>query len=79
MKRITELDDLIVGKDYLMRSKMKYDNGEKSTLIYATKVKEVSGHKYIGDRIWALPDNNQALDKYDVFGPVDFADMVKNL
>jgi hypothetical protein len=58
---------------------MVYDNGEKSNFITVTQVKEIDGRKYILDKLWAMDDNNQALEKYNIYGPIDLAKNIENI
>ena len=34
-----------------------------------------NGNKMIGSRIWAMDENNQALEKYDIYGPIPKPDL----
>lgn len=35
------------------------------------KCKQEEGHKYLAHRIWAEDDNNQALEKWRIIGPIE--------
>ena len=70
MHRILTNDDLEIGKWYIIQNKTAFSNGEMSA-PRPELVREVTGRKYIGNRQWAMDDNNQALDNYDIYGPLD--------
>ena len=71
MHRVLTNGDLKVGHWYIAESKAIYDNGARSAPI-PLRVGIQGEVKYLGDRIWATDDNNQALEKYNIFGPLDF-------
>ena len=76
MERILRNKDLEVGKNYIVRSKTNGSNSNYKPVAEVTMVKELSGMKVIFDRIWATDDNNQALDRYEVYGPIDLDEMI---
>lgn len=63
MKHITDLEDLILGRQYWVVSK---DFGAPEVL----KVRERDNMRYIGNHMWAEPSNNQAMKNFDIFGPL---------
>ena len=79
MKYIEFNSQLEPGKYYICHCKMIYDNGNRSDSIYPLKCDEISGRKFIGSNIWAMDDNNQALEKYDIYGPLELEEMIKDL
>lgn len=66
MKKITNNDELEVGKEYWCKFKTS------KSMPQLFKVGEQGGWKYIGSRIWATNENNQALEKFDIIGPVEY-------
>lgn len=72
MKIITSNDELEVGMYYWCRSKKPYVNGKHSITIQ--RVGCQGKWKYIGNRIWAEDENNQALKTFDILGPVEYPD-----
>ncbi len=79
MKRILSNDELIVGQNYIARSKTNGTHPGYQPVAEVTKVKELSGIKVIFDRMWATDDNNQALDRYEIYGPIDLDDMIESM
>lgn len=66
MQLITTNKQLTVGRHYWCRNS-KYPHFEPDIL----KVGEISGRKYIGTgKIWAMDENNQALERFDIVGPI---------
>ena len=78
MKKITTNDELKIGKNYLCRSKSRWDNHPKPD-VEVLKIDITHDKKYLGDRIWAYDRNSQALEMYDIWGPIDLNDMVEDL
>jgi len=71
MKKIKKLDELIDGEYYWMHSNMIFDNGSRSSQMLIQRYRDhKDGRAYFGDRIWAYDGNNQAMEKYDIYGPV---------
>ena len=72
MKKINNLSELENDKYYWLCSNMVYDNGEKSKSMMISKFRDHGDtHAYFGTgRIWAYEGNNQAMEKYDIYGPV---------
>lgn len=79
MKKIETNDELEIGKYYICKSKIIYQNGERSDVIYPLKCDKISGRKYIGDKLWAMEENSQALEKYNIYGPLDLKNMIEGL
>jgi len=71
MRRIYKNSDLQVGETYLCVSTMVYDNGKTSDYKGFLRCGEMLNKKFIGNNIWAEDDNNQALERYKIFGPID--------
>jgi len=76
MQRILSNDELIVGQNYIVRSKTNGTNPGYQPVAEVTMVKELFGMKFIFNRMWATDDNNQALDHYEIYGPIDLEDMI---
>jgi hypothetical protein len=71
MKKVEKLDELIDGEYYWMHSNMIFDNGSRSSQMLIQRYRDhKDGRAYFGDRIWAYDGNNQAMEKYDIYGPV---------
>ena len=71
MNKINNLEELIDGEYYWMHSKVVYKNGERSSQILLQRYRDAGdGRAYFGDRIWAYDGNNQAMEKYDIYGPI---------
>jgi hypothetical protein len=51
MKKITNCEDLEIGKHY-----------------------GINKNKYFGNRIWCTKENKQALENYDIIGPIEMPD-----
>ena len=79
MKKIETNDDLIVGLNYIVRAKTSHTNPDYKPVAEVTTVKELSGMKAIFNRMWAMDDNNQALERYDIYGPIDLDSMIDEL
>lgn len=67
--KVTSNDELIIGEYYWCVSKL-FDSQ------HIEVVSEISDRKIIGD-IWAFEENNQALEKYDIYGPIPRPTTVK--
>ena len=76
MKRIMRNADLEVGENYIVRSKTNSSNPNYKPVAEVTMVKELSGKKVIFNRLWATDDNNQALERYDIYGPIDLDELI---
>jgi hypothetical protein len=61
MKKVTANNELEPNKDYIVKSKMIYDNGKRSDYINILGAKEIDRRKYFGDHIWAMDKNNKTL------------------
>lgn len=68
IKHITDVAMLEVDKDYWLVSK-RY--AEAPPTISKCKVIESKGWKYFDGHIWAMEDNNQAMEYFDIFGPLE--------
>ena len=63
MKHITDPSELEVGREYWLV--------DKATNFAEINVcKERDGHTYFASHIWVYPSNNQAMKRWDVFGPL---------
>jgi hypothetical protein len=63
---ITSNDQLEVGEYYhCLEKRLGRD------CLSIEQCKEDTGNKYLGNRIWAKDDNNQALEKWFIWGPVE--------
>lgn len=60
--------ELVVGKDYWLVSKRYPDS---APAISQCRSIESKGWKYFDAHIWAMEDNNQAMEFFDIFGPVE--------
>lgn len=71
VKYITDPSQLEVGRDYYLLDKETQIN---SLLPHAwpliEECKERDGYKYFSCNIWATEGNNQALERWDIFGPI---------
>lgn len=69
MKHITNVTDLLVGREYWLLDKK---NG--SVAISKLKVEKDDrpdkDRPYFENRMWAFPSNNQAMQHWDIFGPL---------
>ena len=79
MKKIEKNSELIVGLNYIVRAKTSHTNPDYKPVAEVTTVKELSGMKAIFNRLWAMDDNNQALERYDIYGPIDLDSMIDEL
>jgi len=71
MKKIKNLDELIDGEYYWLHSKMVFDNGSRNPKLKIHQfISPVEGKAYFDGYIWAHSDNNQAMEKYDIYGPI---------
>lgn len=73
MKKIQKLEELIPDEYYWLCSKMIYDNGTKSNsmMIHQYRDHKDGTPAYFGSgRIWAHEGNNQAMENYDIYGPI---------
>lgn len=67
MKQITSNAELIPGNHYWCRDKRYGD----VTLQECNQESYPNEQwKYLGRRIWAMDDNNQALERWDIVGPL---------
>ena len=66
LKEITDVNDLEIGKWYWCFSKKFKDKKE----IYKVEYMPSSVGKYIGANLWAEPENNQAMEKFKIYGPI---------
>jgi hypothetical protein len=63
MKLVTDVTTLIAGRQYWLFNKIDR----------ITKLSECMSqmqHLYFEDRIWAMPDNNQAMEHWKIYGPI---------
>lgn len=76
MKHVLDPKDLIVGREYWLRDK---ETGEAHISLLIPD----EDRYYFDFRIWAYPENNQAMQRWDIFGPIptrqvpDFEVMMK--
>ena len=69
MKKILTNDDLEIGKEYWCKHKDVHYKQHPEVMI----VNETGNAKYLGHNyIWATDDNNQALEKFDIIGPIEY-------
>jgi hypothetical protein len=66
MQYITHPDQLIIGREYWLREKAD------SARVFVSPCKQDhdSRMRYFMMRLWAEVGNNQAMDRYDIVGPV---------
>jgi hypothetical protein len=65
LKKITDVDDIVVGGFYYCISKL---NNKDINILQCFMDENC---KYLGsNRIYACKENNQALDKYTIYGPI---------
>lgn len=67
IKHIKTVSELEVGKEYWLVSKLYADAVPK---ISQCRIIDAQGWKYFDAHIWAVEDNNQAMENFDIFGPV---------
>ena len=67
IKYITNVDDLVVGSEYWLVSKLYSDTVPK---ISQCRSIDAQGWKYFDANIWATEDNNQAMENFHIYGPV---------
>jgi len=72
-KRIKNSKDLLVDRHYFCRHK-NFENSVWQILEVREIAGETGGRKYIGNRIWAHKDNDQATEKYEIRGPIPIPD-----
>lgn len=63
MRYITDLNELRVGREYWLFEKL-------TGRVTLERLQERDNRPFFGMHIWAIPGNNQAMDRWDVFGPV---------
>lgn len=61
MNRIQVTSELVVGKSYFLRSKIK-----RSPMTVSTLMPNDKAEPYFFDRIWV----SQSLDKFEIWGPI---------
>lgn len=61
---ISDVKELEVGREYWLVGK-HFD--QQARIAFC---KESAGHKYFEMHIWAEPDNNQAMQSWNIFGPL---------
>lgn len=71
MKKITNPDDLEVAREYWLRDKQsgvvrRGICGDYDSWKYITYISANGG----GDKFWANQSNNQAMEKWDIIGPI---------
>lgn len=63
MKHITDPSELEVGREYWLV--------DKATNVPEINIcKERDGRSYFASHFWVYPSNNQAMERWDVFGPI---------
>ena len=70
MKKIENLEELKNGEYYWLVSKMIYDNGQHSNTKIIERFITDNPLPQFGNKIWAHEGNNQAMEKYDIYGPI---------
>lgn len=72
MEKITSNKELKHGEYYWLCSKAVYDNGETSDLKFVKQFINFEGccRPHFEGNVWAFDENNQALEKYDIYGPI---------
>lgn len=65
MKLIQSNSELEVGREYWCKPKTTAFDP------IVMRCSECGGIKYLGAGIWATDNNNQALEKYDIVGPIE--------
>lgn len=63
MKHITDNSQLKVGREYWCRIR-----GQAFATPFVCHVRD--GMRYLADHIWAEDSNNQALQRWEIFGPI---------
>ncbi len=63
MKYITDPDQLIPGREYWLVHK-------QYGLVKISECKIEANLMFFENRIWAFGDNNQAMERWDIFGPL---------
>lgn len=64
IKHITDPEELELGREYWLRPK------DSPCVPYVAVCEQEFGRKYFGLRIWAESNNNQAMRRWDIFGPL---------
>lgn len=67
MKHVTDPAELEIGRDYWLVAKAKSMNDWVPKI---SKLLADDGRKFFEYRMWAEPDNNQAMEYWDIFGPI---------
>jgi len=82
MKKITTNSELEDSKYYWLCSKMIYDNGKKSDTKVISRFTRwddapegEESRAFFEGRTWAMDSNNQALEKFDIYGPISEPDV----
>jgi hypothetical protein len=65
IRLITDPTQLEAGRDYWMRGKTL-----DVTFIATCREDDSCNKKYFGNYIWAEPDNNQAMERFEIYGPL---------
>lgn len=63
--KITENSELEAGKYYHCFTK----GAQRHSIELCQE--GLNAPKFLGQRIWADDDNNQALDRWDIYGPIE--------
>ncbi len=72
MKHITDPAELELGREYWLVAK---EGSDPSWEPKISKLLDDCGRKFFEFRMWAEPDNNQAMDHWDIFGPIPKQEM----
>lgn len=87
--KVENVDELVIGAYYFARRKLPDGHGEHEVIITQCKtasghwLDKANGTKdyipdrstmYIFNRFWAVPDNNQAMNIFDIYGPIPIPD-----
>jgi len=65
MQKILKNEDLITGEWYWCIGKELYHDFSIYEVISPNE-----DSKYLAERIWAMDNNSQALEKWDIYGPI---------
>jgi hypothetical protein len=65
MQKILKNEDLIPGEWYWCRGKEPYHEFQIHEVMVL-----IDDSKYIGNRVWAMDNNSQALEIFDIYGPI---------
>lgn len=63
MRHITDPKELMVGREYWVVEKL-------TGKFRIETLQERDNRAFFGMHIWAIEGNNQAMDRWDVFGPI---------